>query len=150
MLLVGPLGSIKSKLIVLQSHAEWVFKSSSWAALDTRLPPWCCCGALEAAPREKPSDCTWQPHCSSSVIARSLEGHFGLRAQLGADSAPLKSQGKIPPSAAAPGPGFHTRPLRWGCQQICPFLSCRRSEISLAVRKLLSSWCGKLTRLLTG
>lgn len=117
MLLLSPLGSVKSKLIVLQDCVEWVSKSSCWAVCGCRVSrapsPWAVIdfGLLNSGLWRLVGGKSLQSVLGSSVAARSRKGQLSLQTQLGPDSAPLQSQGKIPPSVAAPRPGFRTQPL---------------------------------------
>lgn len=150
MLLLSPLGSVKSKLIVLQDCIEWVSKSSCWAVCGCHVSqapsPWAVIdfGLLNSGLWRLLGGKSLQSVLGSSVTARSRKGQFSLQTQLGPDSAPLQSQGKIPLSRVAPRPCFRTQPLQWDGWRMCLFLSLGLSEISFAVMKLLSSWCGKV------
>lgn len=93
MLLLSPLGSVKSKLIVLQDRVEWVSKSSSWSCLQLLHQPgsllvssyWLWAiefRALEVAPWKKPSVTAWQL-CHCKVTERALQSPNPIRALFG-------------------------------------------------------------------
>lgn len=149
MLLLSPLGSIKSKLIVLQDCIKWVSKSSCWAVCGCYVSQapflWAVIdlGLSNAGLWGLLSGKSLQSVLGTSVTVGSRKGQFSLQTQLGPDSAPLQSQGKIPLSRVAPQPGFCTQPLQWDGWQMCPFLSLGPSEIPFALVKWLSIWCRK-------
>lgn len=93
MLLLSPLGSVKSKLIVLQDRVECVSKSSCWSCLQLLHQPgsllvssyWLWAiefRALEVAPWKKPSVTAWQL-CHCKVTERALQSPNPIRALFG-------------------------------------------------------------------
>lgn len=137
-LLLSPLGSVKSKLIVLQDCIEWVCKSSCWAGL--RLPGslpvssywrWAIeFRALEVAWWEKPSVGSWQL-CHCEVMERAVQSPNPIRAWFGTSSITGEEShwaGWLPGQAFAPSLSSETADE---CVHFChlgyqkyPLLSC--------------------------
>lgn len=129
MLLLRPLGGVKSKLIVLQDHIEWVSKSSCWSCLQLLHQPgsflvssyWLWAiefRALEVARWKKPSVAAWQLcHCKVMERARQSPNPIvSLQTQLGPYSAPFQSWGKPPWAGWLPGQAFAPSLLSEKCE----------------------------------